>query len=312
MKKNIYKTIIFVFAFFTINLSVTSMLEHIQEIGIKKSPNSGTMRTIYNIEHVETPAIIIGSSRASHHYIPSIIKDSLGMDTYNCGRDGSFLLYQTCMIDAIIKRYSPKLIIWDISLVNTNKEKELQSFPSMYYYYGTNNFIDSIICLNNKSGKYTLELKTYRYNSLILNYLKAALTHEGNNLSGYSPLPNSGYIHPTLKENESNYITPVNKDDEIDRMRLIQQTLKKCKDKNIMVYAVLSPMYSKIDDSYKNTEIYQFFLKEIEENNFKLLDFYQRETYLKDSTLFKDASHMNDKGANVFTKELCKEINSLN
>lgn len=39
-------------------------------------------------DEVDANILIFGSSRAAHHYVPSILSDSLDMSCYNCGLDG--------------------------------------------------------------------------------------------------------------------------------------------------------------------------------------------------------------------------------
>ena len=57
--------------------------------------------------------IILGSSRASHHYIPRIIEDGLGMTCFNAGQDGNGIILQYGRWKMISERYTPKMIIYD-------------------------------------------------------------------------------------------------------------------------------------------------------------------------------------------------------
>jgi len=50
-------------------------------------------RTTYAINGVRSDILILGSSRATHHYNPSIIEDSLKMSAFNGGRDGCSIFY---------------------------------------------------------------------------------------------------------------------------------------------------------------------------------------------------------------------------
>ena len=56
----------------------------------------------YVCEKVTEDIIIMGSSRASHHYVPEIISEELGMSCFNAGRDGNGIILQygrCCMKD---------------------------------------------------------------------------------------------------------------------------------------------------------------------------------------------------------------------
>lgn len=50
-------------------------------------------------------------------------------------------------------------------------------------------------------------------------------------------------------------------------------------------------------------------IKEIcQKNNIPFLDFSNNPKYVHNDSLFKDGSHLNEKGANEFTKDLIAEI----
>lgn len=52
-----------------------------------------TKRDNFISDEVDANILIFGSSRAAHHYVPSILSDSLGMSCYNCGLDGNGIIY---------------------------------------------------------------------------------------------------------------------------------------------------------------------------------------------------------------------------
>ncbi len=72
-------------------------------------------RTTYAIDSTTADILVFGSSRANHHYVPEVFEDSLKMSFYNTGRDGNFLLYNTAIFKAIIKRHKPKIVILDFN-----------------------------------------------------------------------------------------------------------------------------------------------------------------------------------------------------
>ena len=52
-----------------------------------------TKRDNFISDEVDANILIFGSSRAAHHYVPSILSDSLDMSCYNCGLDGNGIIY---------------------------------------------------------------------------------------------------------------------------------------------------------------------------------------------------------------------------
>ena len=63
-------------------------------------------RQIYVMKEAKEDILIMGSSRAAHHYVPQIIEDSLGMTCYNAGSDGECIYYHYCLLSAEVQ--SPK------------------------------------------------------------------------------------------------------------------------------------------------------------------------------------------------------------
>jgi hypothetical protein len=67
-------------------------------------------RTTYAIDLTRDDILILGSSRASHHYVPAIISDSLGSSCYNAGKDKQGLFYCQAVLNAVMKRHIPKMV----------------------------------------------------------------------------------------------------------------------------------------------------------------------------------------------------------
>ena len=49
-----------------------------------------TLKSEYIAKDCSDEILILGSSRAAHHYVPRIISDALGMSCYNCGQEGHY------------------------------------------------------------------------------------------------------------------------------------------------------------------------------------------------------------------------------
>ena len=61
------------------------------------------------------PVLVFGSSRAWHHYDPRILRDSLGLDVYNCGVNSMGIQFFYPRLHQILRRYTPRVIIYDSS-----------------------------------------------------------------------------------------------------------------------------------------------------------------------------------------------------
>ena len=81
--------------------------------------------------------VILGSSRALHHYVPQIIEDTLGLTCYNAGTDGQGIILNYGRYQMLSQRYTPKIIIYDICPeydLNTNDNSRYLKWLKPYYF----------------------------------------------------------------------------------------------------------------------------------------------------------------------------------
>ena len=111
---------------------------------LPKISNQGdTGKTYFSLYEVNTPVLIVGSSRATHHYVTQMIEDTIGLSTYNVGRDGCYFNYNCCVIHSVLDRYTPKLIVWENG--GNYLSEDDGSLNQLYPYYGKNKHITQAI-----------------------------------------------------------------------------------------------------------------------------------------------------------------------
>ena len=99
--------IIKVFIFFTLVVFVDYLFGVVCSFMIKES-KGGVTRQMHNLCFEDQYDILImGSSRAHHHYVPEIIADSLGATVYNSGQDGNGFILHYGVLQMVWKRYNP-------------------------------------------------------------------------------------------------------------------------------------------------------------------------------------------------------------
>ena len=116
IKKNAYlyftaKMILLLFIIFLLDFSIGQILRYFYF----KSECGRQYRATYAIEKTTADVLIFGSSRAYHHYIPPLIENKLKQSCYNTGSPGQYLLYNYATLKAVLKRYTPKIIILDVT-----------------------------------------------------------------------------------------------------------------------------------------------------------------------------------------------------
>lgn len=261
-------------------------------------------KTDFALNEVNTPVVIVGSSRAAHHYVTQMVEDSLGMPAYNVGLDGRFFSFNCCVINSILDRYSPSLIIWEISQDGLF-EQVSDPMESLYPYYRKNSWVTATI----KSGapwteRVRLNSKVYRYNSKIL---RVAMRYLGRNsfvdgtVKGYLPLPPKKHLNP-LELTEEPMIQDEVDEAKVERFRSI---LCRAREKGVKLIVVESPKYKITCGESLSADLMKSLC---EEYGVRFIDNSQIQFFLEHPELFSDATHLNDDGAKVYTEMFLKEI----
>lgn len=308
-KKSVFfwiKVFVFFLFIFFIDLFAGKILFFMQNKSLENSPFA--MVTEFTMWKVDKEIILIGASETSHGYKPSIIEDSLKMTVYNCGKDGYGFYYQSSMIDGILKRYSPKIIVWSVSPSSFLSKPSKDSMDRISYlnpFYNSNEYIKSIIIKKGPYEKYKMYSQLYVYNSRIFPYAYKALFDYNNfEKGGFSPLINTNNNYPVVLD--------ITYDDNLDNeiAKLFASTLEKCKAAGTQVVLVFPPKLVK--DNYNNTIQYKK-LKQIAENFDTQIfeNFYNHNDFINNPLLFKDNLHLNNKGASKFSSLFSRELKHL-
>ena len=301
-RKYIYlalKFFIFLIILFGIDRSVGVIFNHLTEVGLQKAPNLS--RTEYTMRKVETDVVIIGSSRAKYHYIPSIMSDSLNRTVFNCGFDKQGLTYGVAMVHAILNRYSPEIIIIDTESILLQLGLPFRKLTELYPYYNDDEYYKKLIDQEDAKNRYRMLSVMYRWNSRFGFLFERIFLTDDVQDNGYTGLSNHGYKYPTLvyHEYEENDLVDLNS------VELFVNIIKRCNEKNIKLILSISPRFQESNINEVNSFIY---LKRLlEDNNIPLIDMGDN-TIINDSTMYKDNGHMNQKGSVAFTKAFLERL----
>lgn len=246
--------------------------------------------------------LIMGSSRALHHYIPQIIGDTLCMDVYNAGYGGNGIILAYGILQMIVERTPPKYIIYDIAwpfdlLVYEPDDNNTRYLAALKKYRKHEGVAD--ILKNVSKEIYLKSLSGFcRYNSELLNSIKYFLIGGICYEKGYVPL--YGELNDSSRQNAK--IEPFIEDR--TKIKYLHKFVQTCQENNICLIFALSPQYGYIDE--RDIKL----IKKISEQyNITLLDYY--DVFQNDMTLFQDELHMNDRGATEYSKKIAIKLKEL-
>ena len=258
-------------------------------------------RTTYSMDSTKADILIIGSSRANHHYVPSVFEDSIKKIFYNAGRDGNGTFYQLALIKTIFKRYTPKIIIFDYSSVFVKSAEEYDQMASLLPYYSTHKEIRSLVELRSPLEKIKLFSEIYPFNSQLLTIAAGNLEMNKKRVAdtkGYVPLYREWpFPLDSIPDQTFQQIDTV-------KVNAFRECLNISKKSGVQVFVVCSPIFQKYNINQQIDMCKQI----CNEQGIPFWDFSKDTFFLTNKQLFKDQLHLNDKGAIIFSNIIASKI----
>ena len=289
--------IIFFVIFIILDYCAGFILEHLYF----NSHYGAHHHTTYALEKTEADILVFGSSRANHHYVPEIYSDTLGLSFYNTGRDGYGIFYQYALMKIILKRYTPKIIIFDFYGDLTYLKQEYDRLAALVPYCKKHPEIKDIVYLKSKFEKVKILSKTYRYNSMFLRVLISFL-----DIDKFKKPNNNGYIplYTKWKDDIKTIDTTNEKPFDPNKVDVLRKMIKLADESGAKLYVCYSPIFQ-IKNKRKEIQL----CREIcEENNVTFWDYSDNRKYITRKELFGDIHHLNHEGAKLFSRELVQKI----
>ena len=255
----------------------------------------------YVCEQCNEDIIMMGSSRMQHHYVPRVFEDSLGMTCYNAGMDGNGILLSYGFLKMVLERYTPKVIVYDISGFDLYVDDNTKYLDFMKPYYKTE--YESVAALFDDVDpleRWKMNSNLYRYNSKLLQLIGDNLHTTSTFEKGYSPIHRTMNYEPTLSENEEK---------EVDSLKItyICKFVELAKKNDIKLIFTTSPTYyGKL--KLKEDSPMNILSKKLDLN---FMNHYYDSLICSSKEYWSDGTHMNDDGAQLFSKTIVGEIGKL-
>lgn len=259
-------------------------------------------RNNYICNETKDEILILGSSRAIHHYIPTIIQDSLNLSCYNCGQDGNGILLNYSRYQMIKNRYEPNLIIYDITpdfdyLSGDDNHKYLGWQKAYYDRQGISNVFEAVDPLE----KYKMQSNMYRYNSTCIQIIGDFIHPlQSHGIQGYRPLYGDIKREEMVKKEKTKAVV-------IDsiKMHYLEKFIDEIEKEQLVI--VISPIWNGMNkNEYKPIEDL------CQKKDIHFLNYANNPKYVHQDKYFKDAVHLNNTGAELFTQDIINQIKDNN
>ena len=302
MRKFILRLICFFLILFCVDRAIGYTLMYVS----KNCSGGYTGHHNYILDGSNEDILVMGSSRALHHYNPQIIGDSLKMSCLNCGQEGMGIIMDYGWLNMILERHHPKIVVYEIMpkydlYIGEDNHKYLRWLKRHYDRFGISELFSDI----DNREVFKMYSFMYRFNSswqeLIVDYI-----HPVYNISeaGFDPIEGDFDAMLTKQSEEGNRIS--NHDVDSLKLSYMEKFADICKCNDIKLIFVVSPMwYNDID--YNLDPI----VETCKRSDASFLDFSNNSKYIHNDSIFKDGVHLNSRGADEYSKDFAKKIRNL-
>ena len=290
MKKFLIQLLLFIICLVFVDFVIGYSSEFLRENALGGS----TANNYYIANYSQDDIMILGSSRATHHYIPQIIEDSLNLSCYNYGEEGNGIILAYGRYLMVTDRHIPKLIIYEVTPEydygnKESNEKYLRYLRQYYSHEDVKHVMNRII--DNKE-KIKMLSQMYRNNSMMLPALLDNIIYRDIQ-KGYSPMFGiMKNIKDDLKEEDGTKIDSVKKE-------LFEEFIADVTSRKIPLIMMVSPQYKG-----GNCKQYDFAKQLCEKYNVQFISYMNNHNFSDQIKYFHDKKHMNHEGAKAFTNAI--------
>ena len=267
---------------------------NVRDVGVNQT------NTVQAFFKRKADVLILGPSTAYHHYDCRIIEDSLGITCFNAGRDGQNIIYDVMVLEGFFTRCTPKLVVVDVTH-STLSDTWMSSLNDFNCYYGFLQPIDDIIdSIGGPLDRFKRMSNIYRYNKTWEWLLNARFAKTAEDLNGYRPLEVKVIKGLKATKESGRFVMD-------DRCRhYLERIINVCKEKDVKILFTISPTLI-IDEGNFAKDVNDV----LQKKGLGLMNWNGDTSYINHPELFYDKTHLNAKGAEVFTKEFVGKVKKL-
>lgn len=247
---------------------------------------------------LDEDVLVMGSSRASHHYVPQVLEDSLGLSCFNGGQDGNGIVMQYGRWKMLSEHKVPKLIIYDIEPSFDMVENDNERYIDRLKPYANNKAVNSYIASIFPMERFKLASQMYRYNYKFLEILSDCVASSVIP-SGYIPLKGHIRLEVMTAKQGREAAAPT-----LDGVKLgyLEKLIAEVQESGSKIVLVSSPYWK----GHSQTDFSA--IEALSEKYGVLFLNYGDSALSENPDYFADSMHLNDEGANEFSKDLVTKL----
>jgi hypothetical protein len=298
MKKFIKNILVFGFAFF--------LLDKIFLFFIFASPEKEVDKRLELLVNgkINKEIVILGSSRGARNIIASEIERKTGHSAYNLAYPGSDIEFHEFIVRTLLKfNRPPKVILLSVdypmaflpdSILNFRLDR---MYPLVKYNYinneliarGEKNPITSNLFALGRMNKTNFDIRQKKFTALDTLYADGSMPigfqKEGED---WTPSATAAKYDPK-KELEV-------------KLQCFRKIIEMCHEKKVQLIIIQPPLFDPMDEGFRKR------LEQLTANKIPFFDYNNQDPVYKNKGYYYDRTHLNRKGAMVFTDEIAQYL----
>ena len=252
---------------------------------------------------VNKELVVLGSSRGARNIIASEIEKKTGHSAYNLAYPGSDIEFHEFIVRSLLKfNNAPKVILLSVdypmallpdSILNFRLDR---MYPLVKYNYindeliarGEKNIIASNLFALSRMNKTNFDIRQKKFTALDTLYADGSMP-----ISFQKPnedwSPSKGSAYNQKKELQV-------------KVACFQKIIALCQEKNIKLIIIQPPLLDEMDGAFKKR------LQQLSHFKVPFLEYNTQNPVYKNKEYFYDKTHLNRKGAMIFTDEIADYI----
>ncbi len=276
------------------------------------STTSGEAGGLINQALAKKPdLLLLGSSRMKHHVDPRVLQAELDLSVYNAGYNGQDFLYAAMLLDLRLKGSAPpKAVVLHIDRKTFVESQEEYARAKVFsYYIDSSELVRRLLVERSVEARIKYWSRTYRANGKIMSIIYNCLREGGvREFEGYSPLSGE------LKVSPLRVLSTHEKSAEISKLKvdMLHALIAECRVRDIRLFLLNSPRFPLEVGELDAYRIWragvQSLLVQHTDVGFLEINAYTNPELFMRPELYRDDSHLNEKGAEIFSKLVAKEL----
>jgi hypothetical protein len=257
----------------------------------------------------DAQVLLLGSSRMRHHGMPAVLNRKLSLTAFNAGMDGQDFLYAAILFDLWQRSNPPpKAIVLNIDPDSFQKsDEELQRAGVFSFYYDDSPLVRQILNQRSRFERLKFLSRAYRANGKVFAIGKNLFAHPAPDFDGFEAL--SGCLSPQTVGAQCDSIPTLTEFWSL-KVECFKHLADYCTKHGTRLVLVQSPRCGedpRAHDAWVN--VLSQFLASYPDVEFVDLSACAHPDVFRDKTeLFKDGSHLNADGAEIFSTMLAEAL----